>query len=164
MITDDVLQALIELADDRGYVRTTLDELALMAGLSRSTVRRHLDKLEGLGWIRRKLKTGRSGGVLIRVEKVSENVSENVSNVSKHAMSFELGSGSAKQNQEPEPNSASPKTCQTVHLPPALSEDERKRGAAFFRELRLDMNARQSPISPSPSLRALEPLPKELDA
>lgn len=64
--------------DDRGYVRATLDDLAIDTGLSRSTIKRLLGDLVTAGLIRRRSKDGAGGGVLIRLETGSPTGSEPV--------------------------------------------------------------------------------------
>ncbi len=71
-----VHDALKQRVDDRGYVRCTIDEMALATGLSRSTVKRALTQLVVDGLIRRRVKDGRSGGVLIRLETGSQTGSQ----------------------------------------------------------------------------------------
>lgn len=75
---DCVFIALQAKADDRGYVRTTIDQLVNDAHLSRSTVKRSLSHLEHVGLIRRRVKDGRDGGLLIRLETGSETGSKPV--------------------------------------------------------------------------------------
>lgn len=73
---DQVHRALQRRVDDRGYVRTSTDDLALLTGLSRRTVQRALTELVTSGLIRRRSKEGRTGGLLIRLETASETASE----------------------------------------------------------------------------------------
>ena len=65
---DQVHRALQRRVDDRGYVRISIDDLVLMTGFSRSTVKRALTDLVTSGLIRRRSKEGRTGGLLIRLE------------------------------------------------------------------------------------------------
>lgn len=67
-----VHRALQAKSDDRGYVRSTVNELALQTGLSPSTVKRALTQLVVDGLILRRSKEGRTGGLLIRLETGSK--------------------------------------------------------------------------------------------
>lgn len=93
---DCVLIALKAVSDDRGYSRITLDKLALDTGFSRSTVKRALTELVECGAIRRRVRDGRTGGVLIRLETGSETSSETsskpVQNEPSHHV-FDQGAG-----------------------------------------------------------------------
>jgi DNA-binding transcriptional MocR family regulator len=73
---DQVHRALQRRVDDRGYVRISIDDLVLMTGFSRSTVKRALEDLVTSGLIRRRSKEGRTGGLLIRLETGSQTGSQ----------------------------------------------------------------------------------------
>lgn len=80
MNSADVLHRTLQRqCDDRGYVRATLDNLALDSGLSRSTVQRALTHLVTCGLIKHRHKDGRSGGLLIRLETCSKRGQETCS-------------------------------------------------------------------------------------
>lgn len=67
MKDDTVLNALVAKADDRGILRTTVDELVADTGLSRSTVKRRLNQLSDTGLIVMRSKRGSLGGIQIKL-------------------------------------------------------------------------------------------------
>lgn len=72
-----VLQkALEKRTDERGYVRTSMEELVDLTDLSPRTIQRALTQLVEAGLIRRRSVHGRSGGLLIRLENPSTNPSQ----------------------------------------------------------------------------------------
>lgn len=54
-------------SDDRGFCRTTIDELVADTGMSRSTVKRLIQALVDNGRLERRVKDGNRGGLLLRI-------------------------------------------------------------------------------------------------
>lgn len=73
-----LLEAIKARADDRGFVRTTIDELVADTGHSRSTVKRLLAQLVADRLIAMRVKDGHGGGIQIKVSTGSQPVHQPV--------------------------------------------------------------------------------------
>lgn len=104
-----ILWAIRDRADDRGYMRTTTDELVARTALSRATVKRILAQLAIDGIIDVRSKGGRAGGLLIRLKTGSQTGSKPVHEpVQNEPVRNALkDSGSGPSALEPEPESSS---------------------------------------------------------
>lgn len=175
---DKVLQVLESRADEAGLLAVNVDELCDATGYSRATVKRAIQELGEHGAIAIDSKRGRGGGYRIglrKPEKGSEKGSEmaqKLSPIREHAMPFE------KRDQDgltsiPDPDPFShdsetePNSAQYVRgpgwLPAELPADVRKRGAQFFKEVRLSLLPNKPKANDSKGVHRLEPLPKSGD-
>lgn len=67
-MNSQLITAILMRSDERGFCRTTYDELAADTGMSRSTVKRLIQQFVDAGVLQRRVKDGRSGGLLLRLE------------------------------------------------------------------------------------------------
>lgn len=97
---DAVVRAIQELADDRGFVRTSVDDLVGATGLGRTTVKRLLEELAKSGRIEKRSKSGPTGGLLIRSTDSVHSVQNSVQNGPNHHVS-EPGDGPRRGPKSP---------------------------------------------------------------
>lgn len=134
--TEAVYRAIKGHADDRGFARTTLADLTADTALSTSTVKRALAQLVAEGRIQKRSKQGGSGGLLLRISEQVTNRSRTGQRTGQNELIHNAFEYSGSGPTAPEPNQNIP-IYEQVRMPPALDAETRKRGAEFFRNLRL---------------------------
>lgn len=128
--TDIILNALKRQADDRGFVRTTLVQLAADTALSRATVHRLLERLSESGDLAKRSRGGAAGGLQIRLKTVSKPSHETVSKPSQNETvrdAFTRGSGPEGALDPPLSATATVSTVSTAyrHTRPGETPDSK---------------------------------------
>ena len=140
--SDTVYNAISRMSDDRGFCRTTRQDLALVTGLSVRTVERILEELAGAGLIQKRSKRGQSGGLLLRVSNSSPNSSPNSSQTRqldelRNAFTQAPapkgpGAGGLLPDSNSSPNSPNPRREQPVAYRPTAPADVPESGAELL--------------------------------